>query len=256
MNIRVGVLLEPQLTTYPSYIDAVRQAESIGVDSIWNWDHFIPPYRKGRGGNHLEAWTLLSAVAACTQRVELGTLVNCVHYRNPALLATMAKTLDHISSGRLTLGIGAGWLEREYQEYGYPYPSAGERLQDLENAIPVIRERWKVEDPKPVRGSIPLLIGGDGEKVTLRIAAQYADLWNGFDPPEVFQHKNQVLNQWCEKIGRDPATIERSVITHAASKKRLDALLEAGAQHIILSIGEPWNISAIEKLVRWRRSLV
>jgi alkanesulfonate monooxygenase SsuD/methylene tetrahydromethanopterin reductase-like flavin-dependent oxidoreductase (luciferase family) len=150
------------------------------------------------------------------------------------------------------LGIGAGWLESEYHEYGYAYPAANERLQDLAKAVPMIRERWQKEDPKPVRGSIPLLIGGDGEKVTLRIVAQYADIWNGFDPPEVFQRKNQVLDQWCEKVGRDPATLERSVVTHSWTKKRLNDLLKAGARHIILSIGEPWNISAVEKLVRWR----
>ena len=135
--LRVGVQLHPQQTTYQSFAGAVRRAEDLGVDSIWNWDHFFPLYGNAKG-NHFEGWTLLTAMATLTQRAEIGCLVTCNTYRNPALLSNMAKTIDHISNGRLILGIGAGWYEHEYRAYGYAYPSTGERLQRLHEAVQII----------------------------------------------------------------------------------------------------------------------
>ena len=252
-TLRVGVLLEPQYTTFSSYAEAVRQVESLGVDTIWDYDHFIPPYGNHKG-NHFEAWTLLSAMATLTRSVEIGCLVTCNSYRNPNLLATMAKTVDHISSGRLILGIGAGWFEREYREYGYTFGTAGERLRSLGEAIPQIKRRWQVELPKPVRNPIPILIGGEGEQVLLKLVAQHADIWNGFGPTQHYRLKCEVLDRWCAEVGRNPAEIERSVMTPAHSARTLDPLVEAGASHIIMNLRDPCKLANVEKLVRWRDS--
>jgi probable F420-dependent oxidoreductase len=249
---KVGVQLHPQHTTYASYAEAVRQVESLGVDSIWNWDHFFPLYGD-ENGNHFEGWTLLTAMATLTTRAEVGCLVTCNSYRNAALLTHMAKTVDHISGGRLILGIGAGWFERDYDEFGYEFGTAGSRLRDLDASLPVIKERMAQEVPPPVRNPIPILVGGGGEKVTLRITAQHADLWNGFGPPESWAHKNRVLDDWCSEVGRDPAAIERTVSIQADDvPANLDAFAEAGATHMILGMGEPWNYELIEQLVGWR----
>jgi probable F420-dependent oxidoreductase len=252
-KIRVGVQLSPQHTTYPAYAQAVLQVEALGVDTIWDWDHFYPPWDYPEKGSHFEAWTLLTAMAMLTRRTEVGCLVTCNSYRNPALLANMAKTVDHISGGRLILGLGAGWFEPDYQEYGYRFGTAKERLQALETALPLIKQRWTVEVPPPVRAPIPILIGGEGERVTLRLAAQYADIWNGGGPPEVFKHKCAVLDQWCEKVGRDPNAIERSLnIYGTPDSATYDAYVTAGAQHIILNVGAPWDLTPVEQLVHWR----
>lgn len=252
-SLRVGVLLEPQYTTYASYARAMRQVESLGVDTIWNWDHFIPPYGNHKG-NHLEAWTLLTAMATLTSRAEIGCMVTCNSYRNPNLLATMAKTVDHISGGRLILGIGAGWFELEYREYGYTFGTARERLMALADALPRIKHRWQAELPKPVRNPIPILIGGEGEQVTLKLVAQHADIWNGFGPPRQYRHKCEVLDQWCAKVGRNPKKIERSVLVPSYTARTLDEYVEAGASHIIMNLRDPWKFAGVEKLVQWRDS--
>ncbi len=251
-RVRVGVQLHPQHTTYDSFAAAVREVEALGVDSIWNWDHFYPLYGE-EDGAHFEAWTMLTAMAMLTDRAEIGCLVTCNSYRNASLLTHMAKTVDHISDGRLILGIGAGWFERDYDEFGYTFGTAGGRLNDLAEALPVIKQRMAEEVPTPVRNPIPILIGGGGEKVTLKLVAQYADLWNGFGPLETWQHKNEILTGWCESIGRDPAEIERTVWVEAKDVPgNLDAFIEAGAAHIIVGMGEPWDYDIVGKLVSWR----
>ena len=157
-KIRVGVQLPPQHTTYASYAQAVRDVESLGVDTIFNWDHFFPLSGDPQG-NHFEAMTLLTAIATLTTRAEIGTLVTCNSYRNPALLSNMAKTIDHISGGRLILGIGAGWCERDYAEFGYTFGTAPDRLRALGQALPIITQHWQVDVPAPVRTPIPIMIG-------------------------------------------------------------------------------------------------
>jgi probable F420-dependent oxidoreductase len=250
-HFRIGVQLHPQHTTYAAYADAVRQAEELGVDTIWNWDHFYP-LSGDPEGNHFEGWTLLTAMATLTSRAEIGCLVTCNSYRNPNLLADMARTIDHISGGRLILGIGAGWFDRDYREYGYEFGTAASRLKDLGRDLPIIKERWGKLNPPPARNPIPVLIGGGGEKVTLRLTAQYADMWNGFGPPETYKHKSAVLTNWCNQLGRDPASIERTVSIGAEDLDQLDAYVDAGATHLILERDAPWDLAPLKRLVAWR----
>jgi probable F420-dependent oxidoreductase len=252
-TIRVGVVVQPQHTTYPSFAEAVRQVESMGADTIWTWDHFFPCWGDP-DGSHFKGWTLLTAMATLTARAEIGCLVTCNSYRNPNLLADMARTVDHISAGRVILGIGAGWFERDYVEYGYPFGTPVSRLGELEQNLPVLLARWEVLVPPPLR-KIPILIGGGGEKVTLRLAAQYAQIWNGFGPAEDYRRKNKILDEWCEKLGRDPQTIERSVTLNKEDIPGcLDEFVSAGPRHVILHLSEPWDFEKVEKLMRWKEA--
>jgi probable F420-dependent oxidoreductase len=245
---RIGVQLHPQATGVAELLDAARRAEEAGVDSIWTWDHFYPLYGEP-DATHFEGWTLLTGLAMVTSRVRVGHLVVCNSYRNPELLADMARTLDHLAGGRLTLGLGAGWFERDYVEYGFEFGTAASRLRDLASALPRIRDRLAVLNPPPV-GALPLLIGGGGERVTLRLVAEHADAWNGFGPPETFAHKSAVLDRWCEEVGRDPRSIERTVLIGAEDAGRLDEYVAAGAEHVIVGLADPFDLGPAQQLLR------
>ncbi len=249
-TIRIGVQLQPQHGTYQQFADAVRHAEELGVDTIFDWDHFFPLYGDAQG-NHFEGWTLLTAMAMLTQRAEVGCLVTCNTYRNPALLSDMAKTVDHISNGRLILGIGAGWFERDYSEYGYDFGTAGSRLDALEHTLQVVKHRWEVDVPKPTR-KIPILVGGGGEKKTLRITAKYADIWHSFGDPTTYTHKVDVLNNWCTEVSRDPQEIEHAVSPQLVDAATLDAYIKAGATHFIVGLNAPWDLSKVAQVLKWR----
>jgi probable F420-dependent oxidoreductase len=249
---RIGIQLHPQHTSYTSIAQAARRADQLGVDSIWVWDHFYPLYGDP-GGNHFEAYTLLAALAAQTQHADLGIMVTCNSYRNPNLLADMIRTIDHISGGRAVLGIGAGWFERDYKEYGYEFGTPPGRLKALKAALPVIIDRLGKLTPLPVRQPLPLLIGGGGEKVTLRLVAKYASMWNIIAEPVDVKRKNDLLTGYCHEIGRDPAEIERTVVMLGNDPmEKLPAYLDAGITHLILGTGEPWNFAGLEKLMVWR----
>jgi probable F420-dependent oxidoreductase len=234
-----------------------REVEAIGADSVWTWDHFFPLYGN-RDGAHFEGWSLLAAVACDTARVRFGALVTCNSYRNPDLLADMARTVDHLSGGRLYLGIGAGWFERDYQEYGYDFGTAAWRLAQLEAALPRIESRMAKLDPPPVQGKVPILIGGGGEKVTLRLVAEHADAWNGFGPPEEYARKSAILTEWCERVGRDPSTVERTVLIDDDEVDRWEEFVEAGATHLIVGLGfdrdsaEAFDLAPLRRLLSHR----
>jgi len=249
--IRVGVQLQPQQCSFTEYRAAWLRFDELGVDSLWDWDHFFPLYGN-RNGAHFEGWTTLAIMAAQTRRATVGCLVLAMSYRNPALLSAMATTLDHATDGRLILGLGAGWAARDYREYGYGFGTAGTRLKNLERGIENIKDRWTKDNSRPLRGRVPIMIGGGGEKVTLRIAAQHADLWNSFGPAGRWSHKNRVLDDWCARVERDPAAIERTVSIDPSGVDRLDELVEVGAQHIICELGAPFDPQPIERLLAWR----
>lgn len=244
--VKVGVQLQPQGTTVGDLRAAWQAADALGVDSIWLWDHFFPLYGPGDAA-HFEGWTLLSAMAVDTRHAQLGLLVGCNSYRNPELVADMARTVDHLSGGRACLGLGAGWFARDYEEYGYEFGTAASRLADLEAALPRVRARLEQLQPRPV-GPLPILIGGAGEKVTLRLTAQHADAWNTFGPPENFAHKSAVLDEWCAKVGRDPAAIERTIAIGPGDIDQWESFVEAGATHLIVMTGDPFDLDAVARL--------
>lgn len=258
MSVRIAVQLHPQHADYSDIRDAAARAEELGVDVLYNWDHFYPLYggeaygEDATTGKHFECWTMLGAWAEATEKIRFGALVTCNSYRNPQLLADMARTVDVISGGRLILGIGSGWFEKDYDEYGYEFGTAIGRLEALDAAMPLIKDRLAVLDPQPV-GDLPILIGGGGEKVTLRIVAQYADIWHGFGNAETFTHKNSVLDDWCAKVGRDPGDIERSIGVNPAHLDKAEGWLAAGADEITLGLNGPdYDMAVVEDWLAWR----
>jgi len=249
--MKFGVQLHPQATTVSEMRSAWRAADSIGVDSIFVWDHFYPLYGDPDAA-HFEAYTLLAAMAADTKHARIGALVTCYSYRNANLLADMSRTIDHISDGRFILGIGSGWFERDYNEYGYEFGTAPGRLRLLADGLPVIKDRLAKLNPGPVNGSIPLMIGGSGEKVTLKLTAQHADMHNAFGPVDNFRHKMGVLDNWCAEVGRNPREIERTVAIRPEELVDVNAYEDAGADHVIVMLGDPYDMSAVEKVLASR----
>lgn len=204
-----------------------RHAATTGWDGLWLADHFMPD-AEDTSAPWPEAWTTLAAIAASVPRIRIGTLVTGNTYRHPAVLAKMAATVDHICGGRVVLGLGGGWQENEHRQYGVPFYTVGERLARLEEACQVIKLLYTEKsasfdgkyyqldhaslEPKPAQSPLPLLIGGGGEKVTLRITARFANEWNVWGDVETLRHKMSVLDRHCADVGRNPSAIQRSAV--------------------------------------------
>lgn len=213
--------------SFTDVLTLAKHVERTGWDGFWYADHFMPN-AEDTSAPWPEAWVTLSAIGALVPRLQLGTLVAGNTYRHPAVLAKMAATLDHITNGRVTLGLGSGWQENEHAQYGLEFYDVGERLARLDEACAVIKmlfsephsnfagKHYQLNnaslEPKPVQQPLPLLIGGGGEKVTLKITAKYADAWNVWGDPGILAAKGAILDQHCQDLGRDPKSIHRTAV--------------------------------------------
>ena len=224
--MQVSLWPNPMLP-FREVVDLARHAESTGWDGLWYADHFMPN-TPDTSTPWPEAWMTLAGVGALVPRLRLGTLVTGNTYRHPAVLAKMAATLDHMTGGRVVLGLGSGWQENEHRQYGIPFYTVKERLQRLEEACAVIKALfseskagfegrfYQLEDaslePKPVQQPLPLLIGGGGEQRTLRITARFADAWNVWGDVATLRQKMEVLDGHCAALGRDPKAVRRTAV--------------------------------------------
>ena len=234
--MKFGVQMSNYFTTWEDSLSTIKVIEKGRWDSLWFSDHFLPPIPGANleSGVAFESWSMITATAAVTDRLRLGILVSGNTYRNPALLAKMAATVDHISNGRLNLGIGAGWYKGEHDAFGWDFPSVRERCDRLEEAVELIKMLFTSQGPIDYNGQyyklkkayfspackqkphIPIMVGGNGEKRTLRTLARFGDICNiDFNlpgSPEIFKHKLGVVERHCEDIGRDPAEIRKTML--------------------------------------------
>jgi F420-dependent oxidoreductase-like protein len=234
-RIRFGVYSGPQHATFEDCLELWRRCQELGYDWLSVFDHFMLIVGDP-DGPCFEGPTMMAAMAAHTTRVRVAILVTGVTYRHPAVAANIAATIDHISGGGAEYGVGAAWFEQEHREYGIPFPRVGVRMDMLDEACRVMRGLWtkdrfsfdgehyQLDDaqlkPKPLQARLPLMIGGAGEKRTLRIVAEHADVWNtGLDEIETFRHKLDVLSHHCEDVRRDPAEIRKSLTIRAILAK-------------------------------------
>lgn len=244
-------------------------AEEHGFDSVWVMDHLYQIEMVGpKEDPMLEAYTLLAGIAARTRTARLGTMVTGVTYRNPALLAKIVTTLDVVSSGRAILGIGAAWNDDEHAGYGYDFPPAGERLDRLEEALQICRAMFTepapsfegrhhrissvLNNPKPIRGRIPVLIGGGGEKRTLKLVALYGDACNLFGEPDAVRHKLDVLERHCADVGRDPAEITKTILLTVAdpgsAQAKVAAYRAVGVDGVVVNMRNLADLTAVAKV--------
>ena len=273
--MRFGIKTAPAMTSWNAMLDVWRAADDIELfESAWNFDHLEPILGKPRDGFCLEGWTMLAAMAASTSRIRLGVMVTAVPLRHPALLAKMAATVDVISGGRLELGLGAGWNQAEFDAYGMDLPPLKERFDRFDEACQIIiglltqpqfsfsGEHFTITDaycePKGVqRPHPPIMIGGDGEKRTLRAVARYAQKWNTpFASPEHVAHKRSVIAAHCADIGRDPSEIEITAQTIYDASKGPSSLAEdcaalgaAGCDLVIVYLPESEHRAEVVELV-------
>src|SRR5215210_1570109 len=299
-RIRFGVQTPPQNVTFQGLRETWKLVDSLGYDTAWTFDHFFPILSDPSGPCY-EGWISLAALAAETALVQVGTLVTGNTYRHPAVLAKMGATLDHTSGGRLIMGIGAGWFEHEHEAYGIHFGTTAERIHRLDEAAEIIKRLWtekqvtfegryyKIKEaysePKPLQQPRPpIMIGGAGEKLTLRVVAKHADQWNTFGTPELFRHKINVLGEHCAAVGRNLDDIEISwagaaLVTDSKEERdavvqgmaqafgrapeevepgllvgsvnevrdRINGLIEVGVTHFILLVNAPFNTDSLRR---------
>lgn len=307
-DLKLGVNLWSHATTWPSILEAAHHIDRLGYDYLWTSDHLYAtlgnPYQP-----IFEAWTMLAAWGAATRRVRLGILVTANTFRNPGLVAKMAVTVDHISGGRMILGIGSGWFALEHEAHGLAFGSGpGERLDWLDQAVQVLRALLDGQEvtydsdkyhfralrhaPQPLQRHLPILIGGTGERKTLRTIARYADIWNAIGSPAELRHKDQILRKYCAEIGRDEVGIERTVLCKmvirdepaeaqrvwqaqmrantappdldlepwlgppAQIARVLREYQEIGFRTVVIDAPAPYDLETIERLIREVRPLV
>ena len=271
-ELSFGIKTAPQHVEYADMLAVWQAADALEVfEHAWLFDHFIPIFGDP-DGPCLEGWTLLSAFAALTKRIRVGLMVTGNTYLHPAVLANMGATVDILSNGRLDMGIGAGWNELEHKSYGIELLPPGKRLSQFEEACEVITLLWTEPranfagtyyqlddarcDPKPIQKPYPpIVIGGSGERRTLRIVAKYADVWNfAGGPVDQFSHKLNVLEEHCQAVGRDSAEIKKSIqlpVDYDNLPGYADTVREyvdAGANHIILNLRAPYPEGIVERL--------
>jgi probable F420-dependent oxidoreductase len=263
-RVRIGVQLWPGGTPdYATWRRAVQHAEELGADAVFGYDHLHKPFIDMVDGvprlrdeqpdvNNFEGWTALASWGEITSRPEIGLLVSAVAFRNPDLLADMARTVDHISGGRLILGLGTGWYKKDFEVYQYDFGTMKSRFDHLEESLERIKNRLRQLTPAPVR-DIPILIGGGGERRTLPIVARYADIWHSFESIEEFRRKNELLKKLTEEAGRDEATIERGI--DWTDEVTADAFVAEGVTLFTTEIHPDQNgydFSELEKILAWR----
>lgn len=298
--VRAGALVWNQYTDWPAMRDTAVEAERLGYHSLWTWDHLYP-ILGSPDGPMLEAYMILGGWSQVTSRVTLGLMVGANTFRNPALVVKQVTTLDHLSAGRAVLGLGAAWFEHEHAAFGIDFGrSAGERVDRLDEAVELIHGMLRDgqatarhvhyhavgvrNEPPPLQGRLPILVGGVGERKTLRTVARYADAWNAAQvTPEQARHKADVLRRWCDELGRDVDTIERSislgpilvrddpaeaarVVRHikehnrgtqrefatgspAQLAERWQGYVDAGFRHLVAHLAPPYDAETLERFV-------
>ena len=269
-DIKIGVQIVPQFGDMTPMRDKWVECEQLGADVLYTCDHFFPMefnkdvasgtvHAKQPDNKNFEATTIQAAMAATTTRAEIGCIVHANSYRNPNLMADIARTIDHISGGRFILGIGSGYQQRDYEEYGYEYGTTKSRLLDLARDLPIIKARFDKLNPKPLR-KIPIMIASMGEQIGMRIVAEHADLWHVYGPREQVTHKTEVLKKICDEVGRDFNTLELTTffMPHLLGDDEGDpeVYLKLGIRHLIyITQGPDWDLSGLHKLLAWRKAM-
>jgi probable F420-dependent oxidoreductase len=267
MPFRVGVQLwQGGAPDYAAWRSAVLDCEQLGVDTIFGYDHFHRPALEGivdatavlkedqEDVTNFEGWTALASWGEVTTRADIGLLVSGMGYRNPDLLADMARTVDHISDGRLILGVGVGWYEKDYTTYGYDYGTVTTRLDAFAGGLRRIQHRLRQLNPPPIR-RIPILIGGGGERRTLPLVARFADIWHVY-PSDIdsYRRKSALVDEVAESVGRLGGDIERSVAW--SGERDADVYAGAGATHFILpvrpSTDAGYDLTEVRRALAWR----